>query len=788
MTETANDTRFTPRQATLVAAGIMAIGVIILFAPIVAGRFVGTAMSDQLWAGIPFRDFWAEEFHRTGHIPLWNPYIFGGMPFVGAMHGDIFYPTSFLRLFLRADTVLGIVFALHLYLAGLFTYAFLRTLGLSWTASVVGGIGYQLTGIVVSLVSPGHDGKIVVESLLPMLLTSLVIGIRHRRLEGFGLTALIVGLDLLSPQAQCSQYSLIFAGFLALYLCFVDEQRPETVPQRWTALGLAGLAVVLGFGVAMIQYVPFIKYSPYGARFIGAGNWEYATAYAMPPANIVDWFTATFTGSTVWGTYWVGELVKLHSEYLGAAVVVLAALGIAKPADRKFAWFLGGVWLFFLLICLGAHTPFYRIWYTVMPTVKSTRAPGMAFFIPAFVVCYFAARGVERLERGEKSVVTIFAFAGAGILLLLGLSGAMTTIAENAAGESATAVRGEAGIISAGAALAGLFGLLATFIAVAAARGRIRGAALAAALCAVAGTDLMINAKRYYQYFPPAPQLYAPDSVVKHIMDTPKPYRVFDFMFTQSGPSYPQNFLMYERIPQVLGYHGNEMHAYDQLMGGKNVWRNMTSLRLYPLLGVRYVIFPVNVAVPGYHIVARTSQPAATELGRVNPEVDLYEADSIPPYARVVPGAVKVPDSTAVATLLDPRLDFNRLVLLSPDAPISPPSVATMPPALASRASVTHWEPGKMNIHLDPVPEQDAWLVVAENWYPDWNATVDGRPVKPVRGQGSLIALPVPKGAKDVALWFSSPAYAKGKGITLASLALIAVWIVVPPVRRRRRG
>ena len=83
----------------------------------------------------------------------------------------------------------------------------------------------------------------------------------------------------------------------------------------------------------------------------------------MPPANIVDWLTATFTGSSVWGVYWVGR-VKLHSEYVGAAVLALVALGVVRPPNKKLALFLAGIGLLFLLVAFG-HTPFYRLWYAV---------------------------------------------------------------------------------------------------------------------------------------------------------------------------------------------------------------------------------------------------------------------------------------------------------------------------------------------------------------------------------------------------------------------------------------
>jgi hypothetical protein len=57
-----------------------------------------------------------------------------------------------------------------------------------------------------------------------------------------------------------------------------------------------------------------------------------------------------------------------------------------------------------------------------------------------------------------------------------------------------------------------------------------------------------------------------------------------------------------------------------------------------------------------------------------------------------------------------------------------------------------------------------------------------------MRGQGSLIAIPVARGAREVSLWFDTPAYGTGKAITWLSLLLIAGWIVAPPLLRRRNG
>src|SRR5207249_705160 len=113
--------------------------------------------------------------HRLGHVPLWSPELFGGLPFVAAGHGDIFYPTSFLRLVLPVETVVNLGFVLHYILAGLFTYWLLRRLHVSWTGSVIGGLAYELSGLIASYPSPGHDGKLFASAALPLACLALLM-------------------------------------------------------------------------------------------------------------------------------------------------------------------------------------------------------------------------------------------------------------------------------------------------------------------------------------------------------------------------------------------------------------------------------------------------------------------------------------------------------------------------------------------------------------------------------------------------------------------------------------
>jgi hypothetical protein len=166
----------------------------------------------------------------------------------------------------------------------------------------------------------------------------------------------------------------------------------------------------------------------------------------------------------------------------------------------------------------------------------------------------------------------------------------------------------------------------------------------------------------------------------------------------------------------------------------------------------------------------------------------LYERIDPAPYARVVPAAVKLPEERIIPTLLDPRLDPDRVLLLPSDAPVQPAHLDSMPAPSASRAAVTAWAPGTMTIRVDPVPDRDSYLLVSENWYPNWHATVDGHAALALRGDQTFLSVPLPRGAREVRLTYASASYRTGKGITLASLAAVLLALALPAALRRRRG
>ena len=93
------------------------------------------------------------------------------------------------------------------------------------------------------------------------------------------------------------------------------------------------------------------------------------------------------------------------------------------------------------------------------------------------------------------------------------------------------------------------------------------------------------------------------------------------------------------------------------------------------------------------------------------------------------------------------------------------------------RARTTRFDPGAIDVELDQPAAAGNALIVSENYYPGWTATVDGKPATIGRADMTLIGVELPAGARKVELRFDSPPYHTGKKVTLVAMLLAAAWL-----------
>jgi len=784
--------RDAPRFAFGWAALVFAGATLLLAWPALTGGFLVTPASDQYIGGFPVREFAAAALKAGEGFPQWNPYIFAGMPYIAAMHGDIFYPTFLLRFALETDVAMTWSFIVHLFLAGLFTYGFLRAWGIGFFGSMIGGTAYMLSGPLASLVSPGHDGKLYVAALLPLTLWMAVRGIRDGRPWAWAVLALAVGLGVLSPHPQLLQYMLLAAGFFALYIAFARQngvELPRGVALR--RLGLAAAAVIVGFLIGGIQYVPVLEYIEWSPRAGGRG-FEYSASFSKPPEEILGTLLPEFSG--VLENYWGRNGFKLHGEYLGAAVLFLAGAAYGADARRRsFVWFWTVAGILALLWAVGSATPFFRLVYEIVPGTKFFRAPDNMFMDVAIAVAILAAVGFERIvQRGiGRGYVIGWGIVGL-LLLLISVPGIYVAIAESLLRfpQYYQRVIANQPVVLLGALR--VFAVMGVTIAAVLAlqAGRVGAKAFGWGLLGLMAVEMWSVERRFWRFSAPAEVLYAPDPTIEYLQAHDRPGRVLALALSNQNLAYHDPYLtgdglMVHDVRQLLGYHGNELGRFQAIGAAEQDWPNVFHPNFWQLYNVRWLLTNVpELPIDGARLVAGPARNAAGTMAY------LYELPGEHPAAWVSPAIVKAPDETVRETLLDLRYDdVRRVALFDTSAAVPDQELSALPDPLGITARVTDFAPGRIAIELSqPAPEGSA-LVVSENYYPGWRAGVDGAPVVVARVNYTLIGVPLEPGARRIELRFESDSYRTGKTITLAALALVALaWGAGVLIERRRRG
>lgn len=784
-----------PRRPLLWGALIAVATTFLLAWPALHGAFLVNPNSDQYIAGYSFREFAAQSL-RDGHgFPQWNPYQFGGMPYIAAMHGDIFYPTFLLRMILPTDVAMTWGFVLHLMLAGFFTFGFLRACGVKFHSAAVGGVAYLLSGAVASYASPGHDGKLFVSALLPAALWALVRGVRDGRTSAWGALALVVGLGVLSPHPQLLQYMLLTAGAFAIFLVarpFAVTTDTITSPsaveppkvrntstRRWVRLVFAFGAVIVGAAIGAVQYLPVMEYVPWSPRSGGKG-YDYATSFSFPLEETINTYLPQFSG--ILQNYWGRNGIHFHSEYLGASVLVLALFafgGGLLNRHRTQAWFWLGTLIVALFWAWGGNTPFYQLVYAAVPGSKFFRAPSTILYVVAFSTAVLSAFGTDRILSGTMSVRYAAFWTGFAVLVgLMATTGGFTNISISMFSERAELIEANATNVIVGAWRAALFVLATVATMMAVGRGILSARRAGWVLVVLIALDLWSVERHYWIFSAPASELYAEDAIVKYLTSQPQPARVIALPLSENmaphDPFLVGDALMAHNIRGVLGYHGNELGRYQDLYGKNEGLRPIANPNLWSLLNAQY--FYTNVNTVPFQDAKLVAGPVRNAAGTMT---YLYALPGQHPVAWVAPLVVKLDDATAKSTLLNPLFDVRRVAIFDTAAHVRAQATdSPVPAAVTFDVVATQYQPGAIDLTINGKTPAGSALVVSENYYPGWTATVDGKPAVIGRADYTLIGVELPAGAKSVALRFDSAPYHMGKRITLVALALSTLLLV----------
>jgi hypothetical protein len=408
-------------------------------------------------------------------------------------------------------------------------------------------------------------------------------------------------------------------------------------------------------------------------------------------------------------------------------------------------------------------------------------------YVTTFATAVLAALGTERLLSGRLTPrFAIGWLVGGAAVSLFALAGGFGVLAHNVAvsPELAERIDANATDVRLGAIRSFVFLALTCGAVWTVARKRVAAHAAGWALLGIIAADLWTIERMYWGFSEPASTLYASDAAIDFLRKQAQPVRVIPFATASRDVFLFGDALMTHRIRSTLGYHGNELGRYDLLGDKSQGWAQVGNPTFWALTNSHYFLTDIDsLPIEG---AKRVAGPLKNASGTT---VSLFELPGEQPFAWVTPVIVKYPDQSVLEAFRAPNFPVRSVALFDTSSRTEAATITALPAPLALATTVSRYEPGHIALSLSaPAPKGSA-LVVSENYYPGWRATVDGKAVNVERADFVLMGIPLPEGARQVELRFNSGTYETGKRITQSAL-LVALLCAVAGLAldRRRRG
>ena len=686
---------------------------------------------------------------QTHASPLWDPYSFGGHPFVTEMQNGTFYPVNLLLALFPLNSAEVFSPALYHWLYALthifgafFMFLLVRELGLSVFAGFLAGLGFGLGGVMAH--SGGWPHLFQSFIWFPLIFLFMLRALQSACARSSAVQAATAGAGVALAVLAGGLYSAIMQAILILAMAVFVACRHAHQPDArsrvevWfrcmLMVGIAGFVAAIG-GAA--QLLPSIESGANTLRSVGPVMLQ--ESQKIPYAYISGgmWahsFIALFVAPWAFsGNLGSGEVV---SPYMGALAFALAAVGTWKRWGNMWVRFLAGLVVVSFLYSMAALSIVHGVLYAIIPRLWMAREASRGLYLADFSLAVLCAFGTDTLFSAQAhswerlwSVLKWTAIA-CGIALSIG---ALFPKAEMSPWATFSLVlilvvsvllwrvtlgrrTGWMKFLFAGILLFDLYAFDWSAVNVMQERGK--------------GADQL-------------DRLLSFRSAAQFLRARPGPFRVQ--LLSDPVSNIGDTF----GVETTWGAAATVVTVYDRYRDLPSFWN------------IRYSIRPASALDPG--------AVYADQVWKI------YENPDAGPRAWLVHKAIVEPSEERLARLIhNPSFNARDVALMA--------ASSGAPLAAGSGESRDRIELGGYRAAhpvLDVDAGSDGLLVLSEVYYPGWRATVNGAPARVERVDGALRGVRVPRGHDRVELTYRPTAQIIGLLLTLLTMAgIAALWLL----------
>lgn len=749
---------------------------------------------------------------ESGTYPLWNPYIFCGMPsYQSLSYTPYVYPVSFLTFILQSYLAFPEMtwLLIHYVLAGIGVFLLLRSFRVRASIALLAGAVFMIMPNYLANGANGHGSQACAVAYMPFaVLLCRNIMRSHRRLLNSSLLAVVLGFQMLRGHIQISFYTYLLVGLIFL-LEAVWLIRKGKVRESAVDLVFIAASVIVALGIASVLIVPVKAYAEYSIRGGGGGglDYGYATGWSLHPREML---TFVFPWAFGYGkaTYWGSMPFTDYPNYLGIVTALFAFIAMFTVTNR-WKWILLVTAVLSTMISFGNFFPaLYDLMFRYFPYFNRFRVPVMILIVQQLAMVVLMGLGLEEYARlseaGELPAIlgskrlkwVLIAVVVVLLLLVAGGDGIRQGIVEDP--DVRSRVRSEWILVAAssfsGDLLRTVFFLAATVGALFfAAWKKIRPTVTLLFLAAIVMIDMMLvdhlvlhpesgwnnEGYRIIQPLESKEELKQMNEAAGFLSADSTYFRIFPVPAARPGNwshnvfPFSDNSYMMSGIFSMGGYHPAKLKNYQDVM---DVMFDAFNKRRMPhqilnMLNARYFVSIYPAFGEG--------EEAAYPLVYSKERLYIYRNPDALGRVFFVDRVKVMPADKALQTLLSGTFDPSREIIADSSPPIPIES------AEGSSAEIVSYSLNSIAIKAHV--EKSCIMVLSEIDYPDWKATVDGEETDIITADYCLRALALTGGDHEIVFEYSSPVLRWSLTVSVISL-LLAVFTAAGSVFIARRG
>jgi hypothetical protein len=352
---------------------------------------------------------WVGQQLQAGVFPLWQPDIFTGYPiFADGELGLAYLPQLVLLYLLPTPLAMVWLRVLHVFLAGLFTYLFLRTLRLDPLAALGGALVFAFGSFMTAQMH--HENVVRSAVWLPAVLLCVersVFRVPRSTCVWAAIGAVAFAQAALGLHVQPVLMLVLAAVLYAVFRALVPSGNAPGGTTRNAYAPLIATGAIIGGGLALaaVQWVPLGEWALVSSRRAGV-TYEFASAFGLSPQGLISILFPYFyrlPDATTWWSLWQQWEIAL---YVGIPTLALMVVGIVFSSRAELLYFVPLAALA-LIVAMGSDSPtvnLHQLLWSV-PGFSFLRAPGRFTYLVVFASACIAAFGLQALRQRRVRVL-----------------------------------------------------------------------------------------------------------------------------------------------------------------------------------------------------------------------------------------------------------------------------------------------------------------------------------------------------------------------------------------------